>query len=630
MDQTFISIHDLGEGADILFISDSVTDILGYHPQQVVGRSCFDFFHPEEVQMARKVYARDIRLDKAAALNYLRIQGVDGQWINCECCFTIVHDVMVACTSIYQQSERSERRALEAPHIRRLFACSAMDPRYYMLEHLSYKFEMPATVREPRVALIVNRFTRSLRIMFSTDAVASILGIPAPDLQNQSFYDCIDEACVEEAFQCLERAKANDSIAYLRFWSRDPRPAEDVDSETDGDTEDESMVQRSESDSQDSPGGVRLTSDSEDNSQAVAGGRLSTGPPSTLYSSARESRQRSLSRSPMDQGDQDGEVQIKRSESEPPLQRLSDIPLLPSEPDQSYDAPVASQESQSTVRPRRGQRPYRSVELEAVVSCTSDGLVVILRRARPAPEDRRSPYRQTLSRGQFAAPWAHQPAQASYAPEPFHETRAGSHAARTYGYRAVRPPSPVPENTLQTIRESAVFAWAVVGINENLADYAHGDPRGEAVPSSWQDGQRELSAEVIRRRALRRRAMGRERRNNRNRQTCNRCNGSAAPSTCPHCGATTTTARPSVACDCIDCRVRRSRPQRASQQSSGTSSSSNMSGESSRRHGLRTRTSMGSLSTPSNGGWWTSNTTLDSMGDYTHRNSTAGWPERDL
>ena len=137
MDQTFISIHgntphdfpsqetkltgtDLGEAANILFVSDSITDILGYDPQQVVGRSGFDFFHPEEVQIARKVYARDIRLDKAAALNYITIMGANGQWISCECCFTIVHDVLVACISIYQRSERSERTFGPSPSRRPL------------------------------------------------------------------------------------------------------------------------------------------------------------------------------------------------------------------------------------------------------------------------------------------------------------------------------------------------------------------------------------------------------------------------------------------------------------------------------------------------------------------------------
>jgi hypothetical protein len=32
------------------------------------------------------------------------------------------------------------------------------------------------------------------------------------------------------------------------------------------------------------------------------------------------------------------------------------------------------------------------------------------------------------------------------------------------------------------IRDVAVFAWSLVGINGNIANYGHGVPRGEAVP----------------------------------------------------------------------------------------------------------------------------------------------------
>ena len=68
----------------------------------------FNYFHPEEVPFARSIHSRGILLDKAASLHYARIVSRDGQWVSCECCFTIVHDVLVACTSIYRRNEKSE------------------------------------------------------------------------------------------------------------------------------------------------------------------------------------------------------------------------------------------------------------------------------------------------------------------------------------------------------------------------------------------------------------------------------------------------------------------------------------------------------------------------------------------
>ena len=50
-------------------------------------------------------------LDKAAVLHYARIRHRDGYWVSCECCFTVVHNVLVACTSVYLRTERSESRS---------------------------------------------------------------------------------------------------------------------------------------------------------------------------------------------------------------------------------------------------------------------------------------------------------------------------------------------------------------------------------------------------------------------------------------------------------------------------------------------------------------------------------------
>jgi hypothetical protein len=49
-----------------------------------------------------------VNLDKAAVLSYCQLQNRQGQWVGCECCFTVVYDVMVVCTSIYRRDLTSE------------------------------------------------------------------------------------------------------------------------------------------------------------------------------------------------------------------------------------------------------------------------------------------------------------------------------------------------------------------------------------------------------------------------------------------------------------------------------------------------------------------------------------------
>jgi len=95
-----------------MFASESIADILGYRPDEVIGRSCFEYFHPDEIPFARDIHSRGVQLDKAAVLHYARIRGRDGQWVSCECVFTIVYEVLVACTSIYRQDVKSDRKLL--------------------------------------------------------------------------------------------------------------------------------------------------------------------------------------------------------------------------------------------------------------------------------------------------------------------------------------------------------------------------------------------------------------------------------------------------------------------------------------------------------------------------------------
>ncbi|KAF9881378.1 potassium voltage-dependent transporter [Colletotrichum karsti] len=428
MEHTFMTIHSTDPDAVILFVSDSVYDILGYTPQEVQGKSCFEFFHPEEVPFARSIHSRGVLLDKAAVLHYVRIQARDGQWVSW--------------------------RAIEAPQIRRIFSSSPRDPRYHMLEHLSPKFRMPPVEREPRAALILNRFTRTLTVMFATNAVASILGVRPDQIKDKSFYECIQENCLPDAIRCLESAKANDSIAYLRFWYRDPRRPEDFEDEEDDDEHNSGNSSDSEG------GGVQLDSRMDVDDEPPIKQEDTGRPDLSAHSSASQTATTMASGS-------SSRTQQTSATTAPSTAGPADQRSPPAEP----------------LRNRR-REPNPTFELEAVVSCTSDGLVVVLRKARPPiPAPHPPLLTPTYTNGLFAAPWGH------------HPIRPQAPQDMLYAFRPPLMPQYMPlrdnvmaiggppvDHLMSSIRDVAVFAWALVGINGNLATYTRGLPRGEAQP----------------------------------------------------------------------------------------------------------------------------------------------------
>jgi len=478
-----MTIHNLAPEANILFASESISDILGYHPDEVIGRSCFDYFHPDEVPFAHQIHNRGVQLDKAAVLHYARIRARDGQWIGCECVFTVTYDVLVACTSVYHFDEKSERRKTDAPAIRRLFASSPRDPRYHMLEHLSSKFRAEPSQREPRAAIILNRFSRTLTVMYATDAIQGILGIAAEQFKDKSFYECIQENCLPDAIRCLESAKANDSIAYLRFWYRDPRQPEDFD--------DEEEIREATVSSDSDDGGVVLTGKVDVDTTVAA----------EIRGSGVVGEGSSDHRSGQDTSGDDVRIHTRASLQTPrdphhrTLSGESSTDLEADSANALFDQAQASRSSASSalVSPDNRQRagvaehaapprppPVEPFELEAVVSATSDGLVVILRRARPLIPAAHVPERAPLPmypRGLFAAPWGVNPVRP-------HEYRPDANNPFQHGFGAPVLPAgrPSVDDFMQSIREVAVFAWSLAGINGNIASYGHGVPRGEAQP----------------------------------------------------------------------------------------------------------------------------------------------------
>ena len=379
----------------------------------------------------------------------------------------------------YIVTDHRVERAIEAPVIRRLFSSSPRDPRYHMLSYISQKFskETRTLTNEPRAALFLNRFSRTLTIMYATNGLADIVGISAQELNGRSFYYCIQENCLREAVKCLESAKANDSIAYLRFWFRDPRQDDQVD-------RDEHMSD-GHSSGDDDDGGVHLSEimDHDGSENAAA---------SDSSHSMRSSVERDHGRS------RDGYMLNINSRSS----SGNSTDLDGSSNDAIFDQPAGGQTRTSSVSttderisPAASSFMQNSshVELEAVVSCTSDGLVVVLRRARPFKPDisqsLSEPTKQPYANGFFASPWATDPILPNVgdsssqnfphllqplAATPRHPTAARSEAAATHG--------PATEDFMSSIREVAVFAWALTGINGSLAQYTRGMPIGESQP----------------------------------------------------------------------------------------------------------------------------------------------------
>ena len=348
-----------------------------------------------------------------------------------------------------------------------------------MLEHLSSKFRAEPAQREPRAAIILNRFTRTLTIMYATDAINIILGVTAEQFKEKSFYECIQENCLPDAIRCLESAKANDSIAYLRFWYRDPRRAEDLDEE---------MRQASVS-SDSENGGVELHGHMKvDAIPAAEASGSGSGSANEGGSALHSSHETSADEAHGTSTQSTRPAQAAHTSSG---ESSTDIDQNPSHV--ILDGAQTSRSSTSSILVSPGNRrrvrpaeraaappPVEPFEIEAVVSCTSDGLVVVLRRARPIIPAAHLPQPAPVPmypNGLFAAPWGANPIRP-------HQYQPEANNPFIHGFEAPVVPAggPPSDALMNSIREVGVFAWSLAGINGNIASYGRGVPQGEAQP----------------------------------------------------------------------------------------------------------------------------------------------------
>ena len=256
-----------------------------------------------------------------------------------------------------------------------------------MIDHLAPKFRSTSIARssahEPRAAFLLNRFSETLPVLYATHAAQFVLSCDPEGAVGRSFYEYIDEGYLLGAVNAIERAKENDSIAYLRLlWKTVLDDGGDI-------IEDDDME------------------DEEDD-------------------------------------EEDFEAETHHTH------RIS----------------LSSPQPQQNAQHRLDNR----YEVECLVSASSDGLIVVVRRAPPI--DGLSPLQRPP--GIFASPWASSPL-APYAVTPPPPSPIDARPASRDDLPEQIPenipaaPGPSDQDVMNSIRDVSVFVWSIALLNDAVS-----------------------------------------------------------------------------------------------------------------------------------------------------------------
>ncbi|KAF8157996.1 hypothetical protein B0H34DRAFT_437579 [Crassisporium funariophilum] len=102
-----------------LYLSDSVVELLGFEPHELLQKPSLDLVHPDEFPRVKQLHYDTIQQDKAAVLVYLRMRHKDPYkgYILCGVSRTVVHNVLVGSVSFASPGAKALHNASTAQEI---------------------------------------------------------------------------------------------------------------------------------------------------------------------------------------------------------------------------------------------------------------------------------------------------------------------------------------------------------------------------------------------------------------------------------------------------------------------------------------------------------------------------------
>ncbi|KAL9546857.1 hypothetical protein MBANPS3_006455 [Mucor bainieri] len=235
MEINFISIYDNTAEAKYLFVSESVTDILGYEPEELVGQGGYSILHPDELQAISIVHRGNVKNERMSSVNTYRNRHKDGHYVLCDVVVHYCYDVLI-CTNFAVTTNDCLRHKIRVSSADDVFviqpdgsiqlagAWNSSQEKMKKLLAEGNPWDSNLNVispQEPRFCLFLNRYTNLSIIVFATQMCQDLVGSNQMDLIGESLYDFVDDKDRLNVEKLITLAKSNDLINRIRFnWKR--------------------------------------------------------------------------------------------------------------------------------------------------------------------------------------------------------------------------------------------------------------------------------------------------------------------------------------------------------------------------------------------------------------------------
>ena len=226
----FIIILQWDESVTMTYVSPSVEENLGYKPKELVGKSVFTMFHPDDMSKLLQLHQSNLETHPVAQLLHIRHRrktfDQEDQWVwmdmaanmctDCgllvigqSCCFTRNIAWRSSAEDVYNFKGGSQVAISNWNHR------GQIQNRFSETVKLIHS-ESPTNM-EQRAGLILNRFSIERTIMFASPVVSQVLNCHPEALIGSSIYLHIKHSQREFVHLLLINTSESELIAKTRF-----------------------------------------------------------------------------------------------------------------------------------------------------------------------------------------------------------------------------------------------------------------------------------------------------------------------------------------------------------------------------------------------------------------------------
>ncbi|KAI3651175.1 hypothetical protein MP228_004656 [Amoeboaphelidium protococcarum] len=219
---------DLTPNCTILWVSPSCYDLLGFREEEMVGKSGYAFVHPDDIEVTEKNHMFNLTESVIARIMTMRwlFKEKDGQlrYKLLDMAVNFCYDCLVVIGALHEYNQNSIAFRQSAEDLVRINACGSTIENWMSREKtvmrllsdtLTWESSVSST-KEPRVCLILNRFTNKATIQFATMGAKEVLQSDDHELIGKSFLDFIADSADDtlHGIKSLDRVKSE--IDFVR------------------------------------------------------------------------------------------------------------------------------------------------------------------------------------------------------------------------------------------------------------------------------------------------------------------------------------------------------------------------------------------------------------------------------